>query len=174
MSFDALPIERALGIEWCVESDSFQFRIILKDQPLTRRGILSTVSSVYDPLGFLAPFILTGKLILQEMCREGMDWDEPLPELLRPKWEQWRSDLPSLTELKIRRCFKPEGFSDLKTVEIHHFSDASFTGYGQCSYSRLVDINDKVHCSLIMGKARVAPLKIMTIPRLTTSCSCSS
>ena len=56
---DVLPIERALGVQWCVESDTFQFRIVLQDKPLTRRGILSTISSVYDPLGFLAPVILT-------------------------------------------------------------------------------------------------------------------
>ena len=65
---DVLPVERALGIHWCVESDTFQFRIILQDRPLTRRGILSTVSSVYDPLGFLAPVILTGRQILQSLC----------------------------------------------------------------------------------------------------------
>ena len=52
---DSLPIERALGIQWCVESDTLQFRIELKDQPLTRRGVLSTVSSVCDHLGMLAP-----------------------------------------------------------------------------------------------------------------------
>ena len=46
---DILPIERALGVQWCVESDAFQFRIVLQDKPLARRGILSTVSSVYDP-----------------------------------------------------------------------------------------------------------------------------
>ena len=49
---DKLPVERALGIQWCVESDTFQFRIVLGDRPLTRRGILSTINSVYDPLGF--------------------------------------------------------------------------------------------------------------------------
>ena len=63
--FDQLPVERALGIHWCVESDQFHFRIT----PLTRRGILSTVASLYDPLGFIAPFVLEGKRVLQEMCR---------------------------------------------------------------------------------------------------------
>ena len=55
---DKLPVERALGIQWCVESDTFQFRKVLRDRPLTRRGILSTINSVYDPLGFLAPVLL--------------------------------------------------------------------------------------------------------------------
>ena len=56
------PLERALGIQWCVKSD--QYMITLRERPLTRRGILSTVSSIYDPLGFLSPFILVGKQIL--------------------------------------------------------------------------------------------------------------
>lgn len=37
-------MERALGVQWCVTSDEFQFRVILKENPLTRRGVLSTVA----------------------------------------------------------------------------------------------------------------------------------
>ena len=66
LACDPLPIERTLGIMWCAESDTFQFRIVIQDRPLTRRGILSTVCSVYDPLGFVAPLILMGKQILQK------------------------------------------------------------------------------------------------------------
>ena len=66
---DDTTIERALGVHWCIESDTLQFRIILQDKPLSRRGILSTVSSLFDPLGLITPFILVGKRILQELCR---------------------------------------------------------------------------------------------------------
>ena len=65
---NAPPIERTLGTEWCIESDSFKLRIILHLKPCTRRGILSTISSIYDPLGFAAPFLLTGRQILQDLC----------------------------------------------------------------------------------------------------------
>ena len=58
---DITAIERALGVHWCIESDTLQFRIIVQDKPLSRRGILSTVSSVFDPLGLVAPFILVGR-----------------------------------------------------------------------------------------------------------------
>ena len=70
LNYDDLSIERALGVQWCVESDTFGFRIIVKDKPLTRRGILSSVYSIYDPLGFAAPFTLTAKKLLQDLCRE--------------------------------------------------------------------------------------------------------
>lgn len=159
-------IERALGVHWCIESDTLQFRIIIDDKPLSRRGILSTVSSVFDPLGLVAPFILTGKRILQELCRDGVGWDDEIPDELRPQWEKWRAELPALERLRISRCHKPQEFDEVKKAELHHFSDASQYGYGQCSYLRLVDVKDRVHCSLVMGKSRVTPLKPITIPRL--------
>jgi hypothetical protein len=61
LSHDILPIERVLGMEWCIESDSFWFRITLKDRLLTRRGVLATISSIYDSLGLVASVLLTGK-----------------------------------------------------------------------------------------------------------------
>lgn len=97
----------------CIESDSFQFRITLNDRPFTRGGVLSTLSSVYDPLGFIAPFILAGKQILHEMCRNQVDWDSPLPEHLLPRWRNWIDELKHLGSLQIRRCLKPEEFESL-------------------------------------------------------------
>ena len=60
---DKLPIERALGLLWCVESDSFKFKMEVKQQSLTGRGMLSTTSSVYYPLGFLSPVTLPAKML---------------------------------------------------------------------------------------------------------------
>ena len=128
-----LPVERALGVQWAIESDTFRFRIILKDQPLTRRGILSTISSVYNPLGKAAPFLLVGKSILQDLCRTKLSWDEEIGEEYR---------------------------------QIHNFSDASSTGYGQVTYLRIENEKGDIHCAFLMGKARVAPVKSMKIPRL--------
>ena len=71
LTCDPLPIERTLGVQWCIESDVFQFRIEVKDKPFTRRGILSTVSSVFDPLRLVSPFVLIGKQVLQELVRDG-------------------------------------------------------------------------------------------------------
>ena len=99
MALSSPHMERALGVEWYVTSDSFKFRVQVKLNPLTRRGVLSTVASVYDPLGFMAPFVLLGKQILQEMCRVKVGWDEDLPEHLKPQWESWIRDLPTLAEI---------------------------------------------------------------------------
>ena len=59
-------------------------------------------------------------------------------------------------------------------TELHHFSDASVKGYGQCSYVRMIDEQQRIHCTLVMGKSRVAPLKPVTVPRLElTAAVCS-
>ena len=166
LAFNNVTLERALGIHWHIDSDTFRFRVCLKDQPATRRGILSTVASLYDPLGFVAPFLLTGKKVLQEMCRHGTGWDDPLSSELQPVWERWKNDLANLEKIPIPRCYVPPGFGQVLRKELHHFSDASTSGYGQCSYLRQVNEGGSVHCALVMGKSRVAPIKVTTIPRL--------
>ena len=71
-----------------------------------------------------------------------------------------------MSEISIPRCFKPATFTEVR-AELHNFSDASQTGYGQCSYLRLINIsNEDVHCSLVMAKSRVTLLKTISIPRL--------
>ena len=50
--------------------------------------------------------------------------------------------------------------------ELHVFSDASSFAYGSCCYLRLVNQQGKTHCCFVAGKARVAPIKTVTIPRL--------
>ncbi|XP_071477128.1 uncharacterized protein [Diadema antillarum] len=166
LDIDKLVLERALGVSWNVENDTFSFRVQVKKNPFSRRGVLSTISSIYDPSGFLGPVILKGKRILQSMCKQNLDWDAPMPDELRPEWEKWLHDLQHLNDLQFMRCYKPSGFGDIKQVELHHFSDASQDGYGQCSYLRLINQEDKAHCSFVIGKARVTPLRQVTIPRL--------
>ena len=154
-----LPMERALGVHWCVESDMLGFRITLKDKPLTRRGVLSTISSIYDPMGLAAPFLMTGKRILQGLCSAKMDWNDEIGENDRAIWEKWRNQLPLLENIEVTRCFKPLGFGRVMSVSLHHFSDASQIGYGQSSYLRLVDVDGHVHCSLVMGEIQSSTLE---------------
>ena len=129
----------------------------MKDNPCTRRGILATISTIFDPLGLIAPVVLVGKQILQEICH-GKDWDEPIDGEVLAKWERWRSQLSLLKQLDIARNFKPLHFGRIITAQLHNMSDASQTGYRQCSYLRLVDEDGRNHCSLVLGK--------VTIPRL--------
>ncbi|XP_062414254.1 uncharacterized protein LOC119220564 [Pungitius pungitius] len=165
LDMDKLPMERVLGLQWCIETDKFKFRTTLREQPRTRRGILSVVSSLYDPLGFLAPFSMPAKLLLQELCRRNFGWDDAIPHFFSKQWSNWLEDLQRVSTFQADRCIKPRDFGEPVTAQLHHFSDASQVGYGSVSYVRL-EKDHKVHVAFLVGKARVAPLKQTTIPRL--------
>ena len=92
------------------------------------------------------------------MCIDGADWDDPLPESLRLKWECWVLKLRCLHSLRVDRCLKPKEFGKSVLTELHHFSDASLSGYGQCP--------NQVACAFVMGKSREVLVKPVTIPRL--------
>lgn len=72
----------------------------------------------------------------------------------------------NLEKINIPRCYVPADFGHVVRRELHHFSDASTYGHGQCSYLRHVNEDGSVHCALVIGKSRVAPIKVITIPRL--------
>lgn len=114
----------------------------------------------------VSPFILIGKRILQDLCHDGAGGDDKVPDDERQKWEKWLSELSSLRDFKILRCYKPASFRSVKTAELHNFTDASNNGYGLCSYLRLINDSGEIHCSLVMAKSRGTSKKPVTIPRL--------
>ena len=120
-----LPVECTLGVQWNVDADTLTFKITARDKPPTRRGILSTTSSVYDPFGILAPFIFLAKRRIQDLCKKGYDWDEHIGQDESLRWDGWLSELPKLSHIAILRSFKPIDFRSLTVTEIHHFADAS-------------------------------------------------
>jgi hypothetical protein len=166
---DVLPCNRALGVTWNIEDDTFSFKVKIAEKPLTRRGMLSIVSSIFDPLGFVAPVTLEGKAIIQKLCKENIGWDDDIPAKYCKEWEDWLVKLPRLEDVAIRRCFRPRDPVEIKYVQLHVFCDGSERGYGACAYLRLVDENDQVSCLLVIGKARLAPMKQLSIPRMELS-----
>ena len=160
----SLPQESALGLKWNVEGDYFTYAIALQDKPISKRGLLSTTASLYDPLGLVAPVLLVPKLIQQEMCRLNMEWDEELPHDRAKDFEKWKASVSALEQLRIPRCFQP-GPSDGCKIELHVFSDASEFAYGAVMYLKVIG-SSGVYVNLLMGKSRVAPLKVVSIPRL--------
>ena len=165
---DNLSTQRTLGLEWALDTDMLKFKSShVQDKPVTKRGILSTVSQIFDPLGLLSPFILLGKNILQQVNQSGVDWDEEISGDLQGRWKVWLAQLVGLDKITISRCIKPLGFGTVIRTELHHFCDASTHGIGACSYIRLINTSNEVHCALLLGKSRVIPKKgKVTIPRL--------
>ncbi|XP_068237173.1 uncharacterized protein [Palaemon carinicauda] len=166
LSKDERPTEHALSIHWDMSSDEFTFKINLKEKPRTRRGVLSVVASLYDPLGFVAPFTLKGKMLLQDLCRRNLPWDEDMNNDEANRWSRWTSQLQCLGDFKIRRSLVPPDFGEVSSYQLHHFADASQTGYGVVTCLRTVSKNNQVNSTLVMGRARVAPLKRSSIPQM--------
>ena len=161
---ERLPSERALGVQWDPNGDTLGFDISTKRVPLTRRGILSAVSSIYDPLGMLAPFVLKGKQILQALCKSEIGWDDEIPQEYAIEWNKWCEQLQQMSRsIAVDRCMKST--INATHVEVHIFSDASSTGYGAVAYLRYSN-TDQVHCAFLFGKSRIAPHKTTTIPRM--------
>ena len=158
--------ERVLGILWDIRQDSFQFKTLLDIHPTTRRKILSVTSTIFDPLGWISPFTLRARGILQQTCKDGLEWDDTVPTEILNNWRDWCKEVSSLHKLSIRRCFHHDDYKFDKIVQLHHFSDASSQGFGACSYIRIVDNLDRVTVNLVMAKARVTPIASTTIPRL--------
>ena len=86
--FEEDHLDRVLGLQWSTTEDDFHFNLDVPVKPNNRRGVLSIVASIYDPLGLLAPFTLRGKLLLQSMCCDGMSWDQLLDGALEHKWKK--------------------------------------------------------------------------------------
>ncbi|XP_070203690.1 uncharacterized protein [Littorina saxatilis] len=158
--------ERALGVRWTLATDSLNFLNKPNNQPSTKRGVLSTVASIFDPLGLISPVVLRGRMILQEACKSGLDWDQALPVELAVKWSEWLRDVTALSTISIPRYYFPESVLPWRLVEFHHFADASTVGYGECSYLRIVDKQGRPHCAVVMAKSKVAPVRSVTVPRL--------
>ena len=172
LDIEDLPTACTLGLKWNVEADKFiwdvstKFKHLVETKPVTRRGILAIVSSLFDPLGFIAPYLMKAKLLLQDLCRKKLGWDTEIAEQDRIQWFLWLEDLPKLENLQVDRCFKLKNFAEIKNAQLRIFSDGSRVGYGAVAYLRLVDVFDRIHCSFVMGKARLAPIHEITIPRL--------
>lgn len=166
LSKDDLPMQRSLGLCWNLELDSFTFQVSDSMRPYTRRGVLSTVNSIYDPLGLVAPVVVTGKLFLRDVLKESSDWDAPLPEEKRTDWETWRDSLVQLEKLSIPRSYFGVTLSEISRCELHIYSDASEQAIAAAAYSVGNQHDGTERKRLVLGKAKVAPKSGHTIPRL--------
>lgn len=160
------PMQRSLGLYWNLQSDSFTYRTSLGEKPFSKRGILSVVNSLYDPLGFIAPVVILGKLLLRDLMASTKNWDEPLPEIVRDKWERWKNSLLELDQLSVPRTYATISWKDMIRKEVHIYCDASEKAIAAVAFLKTTDTKGGIHVGYVMGKAKVAPLHGHSIPRL--------
>ncbi|XP_036219119.2 uncharacterized protein [Bactrocera oleae] len=169
-----LPTEKVLGMWWMTSTDHFAFRvsakyrdsdIFLHQRRPTKREVLSLVMTIYDPLGLISFYVIYAKVILQEIWRAGCDWDVPIPDDQFTKWIRWLKLIPKMESLRIPRCYMRTLFAGVPQIVLHTFVDASESSYAAVCYLRY-SYGDAVNCTMIASKTRVAPLKLVSIPRL--------
>ncbi|KAI7804924.1 hypothetical protein IRJ41_023810 [Triplophysa rosa] len=163
---EAAPAQRSLGLLWEIASDTFTFSVANDIKPFTRRGVLSTVNSVFDPLGFLAPVTIQGRLLLRELTAELSEWDVPLPEDKFSKWKAWQDSLQELRHLHVPRAYTAASLAKAVHTELCVFSDASTKAIGAVAYLKAVPEDGQTHIGFVMAKSKLAPQSVPTIPRL--------
>ena len=157
---------KVLGIKWDTKRDVFEFNMqtvsdLAKKLKPTKRTILRVIQKVFDPLGIMSPFIIKFKVLLQELCRLNIGWDEQIPDNLMSKWQEWTYEFEELNEFKIPRCIRSIPHNSMELVG---FCDSSNTAYAAVVYLRT--ISSQIAVSFVISKSRVAPMVKPTIPRL--------
>ncbi|XP_055631793.1 uncharacterized protein LOC129771785 [Toxorhynchites rutilus septentrionalis] len=170
-----IATEKILGMWWNTASDSFTYKIgwnrydrelLYGQRHPTKREVLKVLMTIFDPLGLISHFLMYLKVLLQEIWREGVQWDEMISTKLFEKWKAWLQVLPMLENVRIPRCYrKLIRLSTNCTVQLHTFVDASENGFAAAVFLCFEE-NGTVECTLTAAKTRVAPLKYQSIPRL--------
>ena len=94
----------------------------------TKREILATIASIYDPLGLMSPTIIKLKIFLQELWEREMDWDDPLDEADIERWKVLTKDLKDLSTIQVPR------FIGYKGAQLLGFCDTSKKAYATAIY----------------------------------------
>ncbi|CAL8145348.1 unnamed protein product [Orchesella dallaii] len=165
LTFDKESSIKALGVQWNPIQDSFSFNNfnIEYKENITKRALLSDLARVFDPLGFLSAVTIRAKMIMQEIWRLKIGWDELLPTSIQHQWKEYCQQLQDIRHVIIPRCIT---VSSSARYEIHGFCDASERAYGAVLYVRAIFDDGTASVSFITSKAKVAPLKQITLARL--------
>lgn len=156
---------KSLGIHWdpCTDDFTFQSSLDSSTTSNTKRTILSEISKLFDPLGWLCPIIIQAKILMQQMWILNAGWDDELPATIISKWHKIREDLQRVYIFSL-----PRSLSHFKnaTMELHGFYDASIHAYAAVVYSRIEQKDKTIIIRLLAAKSKVAPIKQISLPRL--------
>ncbi|XP_062704646.1 uncharacterized protein LOC134286949 [Aedes albopictus] len=167
--------ERVLGIAWIPSEDVLTISVQFKDdlEPLlsgevkpSKRQVLRVVMSFFDPLGLISFYTVHGRILIQDIWRSAVQWDDPITESDFLNWQRWIVRCPNLNEVRIPRCYFPDRSNDecYTNLQLHIFVDASEQAYCSVAFFRIVD-QGVPRCALIAAKSKVTPLKPQSIPR---------
>jgi hypothetical protein len=158
-----------LGIRWNHAEDTLHCSVGGSSPVVvTKRTILRFHASLFDPCGWFSAVTVQGKILLQQLWKEKLGWDDPVSPEVSARWKELADDLVYLPSVKLpRRCLygNARDVGQAGTMQLHAFCDASSRAYAACVYLRS-ETPDGAQCCLLFAKTRVAPVKQLTIPRL--------
>ena len=165
-----------LGLKWNHSSDTLVVSRGTNPEikaKVTQRIVLSLVSSVYDPIGLVAPYTVKARLLLKDIWRlSGQQWDDDLPPEAVSKFLDWSEELPGLSDIVIPRAYFQ---GKVETLELHLFGDSSQDVFSAVAFLRAKVVKkenqEQTQLAFVFGKARVAPMKALTIPKLELQAS---
>lgn len=164
IALDDAEQTKILGLRWIPHQNviTYQIKPMPSREKWTKRQVISQIGQLFDPNGLAAPAIITAKVLIQELWKIQIDWDDHIPEEQNQLWKNYLGQLENM-EIKIPRWL---GTKTGWYTELHFFSDASEKAYGTCVYIRTVTEDGNITTALLQSKTKVAPIKITTIPRL--------
>ena len=157
--------QRILGQMWNAKEDIFVFKrsdLKLDVKSMQQRQLLSLAASLFDHLGIITPFSIRVRCILQSIVKQGNNWNNQIPREFQHDLQQWVDEYEQMPEISISRCLIPN--TDAKH-ELHIFCDASSTAIATTIYIRSSSA-EEITTQFVVSKARVAPIKTTTIPKL--------
>ncbi|XP_053960415.1 uncharacterized protein LOC128864687 [Anastrepha ludens] len=170
---EGVLVGRVLGLFWQASTDTFGFKLRFNNvdsnvldggRRPTKRELLSVVMSIFDPLGFLSNFVVSAKILMREVWKNDIRWDEPLPNNVNTAWEGWRKQLPMVAEYTVPRYYYRNGKPEV--LQLHVFVDASEDAFAAVAYWRSTNAAGEVEVAFISAKTKCAPMKSLTVPRL--------
>lgn len=160
---------KTLGLTWNVKEDNFTFKHQLNNNSSskpTKRILLSEISKIFDPLGWLAPVVTNLKLLFQDVWKANLQWDDPIPDKIFDEWTKLRSDIDNIEHCKVPRWI---GSCEGDFIQLHGFCDASLRAYACSVYAR-IQKQSKTTITLVAAKTKLVPnTKEITLPRLELS-----
>lgn len=157
---------KTLGLHWNPIDDAFSFKVDLETESkiCTKRAILSLTAKLFDPIGWIAPTVIMFKILLQLIWVSGVSWDDNIPNHLHTSYLKLLSDIKNIENIKIPRWIYTS--TKQTTIELHGFCDASNQAYAAVIYSRIINNKGEIYSSIITSKTKVAPIKVISTPRL--------